>query len=738
MNILLSVIWSILSMVIHIWLPGYIILSQFEKNGRWTVSDSFFMGLACLFVVGALAIPFSTSTQSYILIVRSAMIFIVGIFLVIVIIRRWRFGFPKFGERKFLQQVYGYLLEEIQKRVPKYYIFISLSTFMLAFLFVSTHNIGFDDTEHLKYLNDVINKNPFPSFQPLTQRWSAARYPYFGLLLGILSFGITGGVIFIYYFTGCAILINFLLKAFTISLHNSKQYASSIFVFLAIIVVLMYGGSDNYFNYGIYPLQQSKLLFMTGLLFLFHGLRRNGISLDFVIGSALVTLGAVYHLNLVLTYIAVIPFVSCFFFFFTKGKISRLVLVMTLAVFPLITIPSGVNKEIAFLKFEPLPLAKKIEVMKTDEQADEQEPIDEGFIKIFMDDLVSVFEQGKRLVSLPLKWIAVGRYNARYISRSYIYEFFLIASLVFICPYLLKSIRITYLIVIISTIIIVYNIITVVPRQLVLSFFRPGTVSMIVDLNGDEWKRRNQSVFWTDEYTALYLQALYGVQAKSLTAYKQLVAFSPLKKFDSNDSIELLSELDEGDSLVLNGRYWGQPAVHQWMSKTDESTETVLEKYSDFSRGNLFLGNIIVRKFVSLVKEQLTIPVLVEDARILNRPRPGWPEQGFSKDKYQIDKYRDSIFIKIYNVKKNDTVIFYFDYHGDNIKLKKFSGCNKGDLSLIENNSYQTRYFIHEDCGVLSFYFKVSSKEGLGIVKSVRIAIKPKEDICDKSAGRCN
>ncbi|MHC8598992.1 hypothetical protein ACYVVU_11985 [Arenicellales bacterium IMCC55707] len=415
-------------------------------------------------------------------------------------------------------------------------------------LFVVTHNIGFDDIAHLKYLADIKDETIFPVFIEVREGWSVARYPMFGLLVKGLTLDLAGGGFFGYYFFGLGVLVFFLAKIYEVVLEateNSKAGSAAYFITLGILIT---GSFDNYLNFGLYPLQQAKLIFLTGIVYLIAFIRDRGSKALLFLGGALIAASLIYHFNMLLLAPLALVLGAGFSFLERKNRRGLLALVMVMAI-PVLTATMALPSEGGFVRhYEPVKeVVVEVDTVKPPEPA--------------------LFERLRTTVVNLALWFKDGHYKDFYIARVYSSEIALIPVVVF-GMVALRSASILYPVsIMFLALTFTFQTVTRVPMQAFSALLQSGPWVIAVDF----WRsnielKKEQNMYSTDAYTALVLNSLGYSNIFGFDSKKANQIFSPLigePNIDPRDSFAYTAG-DANPSLLINSRYWGSRTLEKF------------------------------------------------------------------------------------------------------------------------------------------------------------------------------
>ena len=557
-------------------LPALFLLNSCLKESEWSLTDAFFLGilLNVFFAIGLL--PFVDSTQALSDLVRIAITALC--FLLVA------FEIKKRTLREYLKRMYGACCLSLQKAQGLIVCVVTL----LFVLFVFSHNLGFDDVAHLHYLDGVFDGKLFPVYRDLVDRWEAARYPAFGLLIGVLGSGVEGSGLFLYYLSGLLVHICFFVKVYEFCYARFRNVWQGLAVTALTAFILTVFALGNYFNYGLYPLGVSKLLFMIGVCYLFLNWRTTQQRTWFFMGAGLLTTAVLYHLNLLLLFVFFIPFLLVYIFIQRKSFKEWVVYCCFFFSFSVLAIPSALAPQNGIFHYiEPIRVVKS---------GENKAPV----------EIPSVFEKDIIKIERLVNWVEEGRYKAEYFKRAFSPELFLVPTVVvFFCSFSLYQF-LSYIFVCLFLITISVEVVRTVPRQMMIASFRSGTIWMIADLLRSNVDLRATDMIRTDPYTGLYLKVLGRTQVKVMDAYEQTLLFYPFFSLQTAKE-QLVSSVDR--QYLVNGRMLGIPGVTR-LSEKEKDVLSQQKKKIIQTETNFTLLNYSSMAFSTLkmLKEQLFLP----------------------------------------------------------------------------------------------------------------------------------
>ena len=524
----MSVFLIILALIFQILVPGWAVARCFRRNV--SLSDAFAAGIL---IATTAFLFFSIFFDGIDTIALAYRVTLIGVTIISV--------FRLASER----QSGHYWGSEIALSFSRFPVLLSTITICGACLFVVTHNIGFDDIAHLKYLADIKDETIFPVFIEVREGWSVARYPMFGLLVKGLTLDLAGGGFFGYYFFGLSVLVFFLAKVYEVVLEAKASSKAGSAAYLISFGILIIGSFDNYLNFGLYPLQQAKLIFLTGIVYLVAFTRDRDSKVLLFLGGALIAASLVYHFNMLL--LAPLAFVlgAGFLFLERKDRGGLLTLAMVMVI-PALTAAMALRSEGGFVRhYEPVTeVVVEVDSVKPPESA--------------------LFERvWTKVVSLAL-WLKDGHYKDFYIARVYSSEMAL-APLAVIGTIAFGSVSILYPVsILFFAFVFTFQTITRLPAQASSALLQSGPWVIAADFwRSDISLKKEQKKYLTDAYTALVLNGLGYSCVNGLDSKQANQIFSPL--IGEPDLTARKSTLNAGGfALLVNSRYWGHGALEKF------------------------------------------------------------------------------------------------------------------------------------------------------------------------------
>jgi hypothetical protein len=691
---ILSIIGScILIVFLQLLVPGFVVLGRVIKSTRWSLADSFFCGWLLNVFAGFLLLPFFNDTLRLSLAVR--------VFIVLVCL----YGIFSIGPMRDVVWFWN----DISKRVIKKsfaihpFFIISLVAF-LCVLLVGGHNLGYDDVAHLVYLDKVLSGHPFPVYIAFAENWEAARYPSFGLLVGIMGAGITGSALCLYYLLPLFLLLVFVAKIFSFVVLKSNNVLQGYGSVAVVISILVYLGHDNYLNFAVYPLQVAKLLLMSGIIYLLLVWREEKSLVWFVIGAGLLNLSLLHHLNIILP-LAVIFLVIFLYVVLIKKRLFKIA-VHSILLFGLIIIavPASFVAENSIIRYIPPPLEEP--------KKDKSVKIEKEKISV----LDKIIFQGKR----ALNWVREGGYKQDRIIRVFSADLLLVPLAVLIFSYFQIAWIFLSIIVAFSALIISVEMARTVPKQYLTTLFRGSTLTFIYDFQRSNLSLEDDSRLETDGYTALYLTLLGRKNVHEMNELNQTILFYPFFPFP--EAKKLATGLENSKAL-LNGRLWGPTAVSRWHSQSENSL-THLADHLEKLEQNFTLQNVssVFSGFIKFFVDQLNTPFVVIDLRTLKADQ----EQLFDLiPSGEPMIWRDRAVVPLYDLPRGTRVEIVSDKEEGNFRMKGVIS-DPPDSLVVEPDDENKNTFIitaRDDCdrALLLMQHHLGHLSGLGTLTSLKV-----------------
>jgi len=449
----------------------------------------------------------------------------------------------------------------------KYVFWVGLASTLFLAGHVAFHNLGYDDIAHLQYLMSVSEGELFPLYRSIVGGWYGARYPYFGIVIGTLGSGIRAGGFVSYYLIGAMVLTFFVVKVYEEIYRFQGNYKTAVAGAALGAMILHMGGFDSYFNFGLYPLQQSKLIVLTGLLYLLVRPNTTISFTNFTIGTMLVTLGVSYHLNLLLLVPAYLLILALILFLRVPNWRTRTRWLMISLIFPFLVIVGGTFGSNQVIKYqEPFAGAKV--------------PAAETSSRVNSPDLQE--DQSARIG----EWITKGRDRQLYIQRAYSVEMLLLSGL-FLVSTAIKLSSMSRLLVLLSIGALGFGAITSaqrLPSQALSAIVKSGPIVFVADLlrSGIDIESLDKQGVITDPYSSVILRSL-GVRSVAEVQPPVIqYLFSPLFTLEGVNYGILREGFDHDKIIFLNTRLWGPMAFERLEGATRDTRGSIDESIDQF------------------------------------------------------------------------------------------------------------------------------------------------------------
>jgi len=652
----MSALLVILTLFLQILVPGWVVMRCFRRS--ISLSDAFAAGVL---IATTTFLFFSVLFDRIDSIALAYRITLVGVTIISL--------FRLLSERKSGR----YWRSEIALSFCRFPVLLSSITILGSCLFVVTHNVGFDDVAHLKYLVDVKDETIFPVFIEVREGWSVARYPLFGLMVKGLTFGLASGGFFGYYFFGLGVLVFFLAKVYDVVLEarpNSKAGSAAYLISLAILII---GSFDNYLNFGFYPLQQAKLIFLTGIVYLIAFARDRDSKVFLLLGGALIAASFVYHFNMLLLAPLALVLGAGFLFVERKDRRGLLALVMVMVI-PVLTATMALRSDGGFVRhYEPVKeVVVEVDTVKPPEPA--------------------LFEQvWTTVVNLAL-WFKDGHYKDFYFARVYSSEIVLIPFAV-LGTIALGSISILYPVsIMFFALTFTFQTVTRVPTQAVSALIKSGPWVIAADFwRSDIAFKKEQKIFVTDAYTALVLNGLGYSPVNGLDAEKANQIFSPLIGEPNLNARNAFFDIagDASSSLLINSRYWGSRTLEKFGIEDPilvPEIDQILDRF--INNGQKREMTSVVTSIIPIVREIVNSPLVEVSGEQISHY---WnkPLRLEISEIPNVSYYRDSTVITIPNMLSDKNYLLEVRGVGDffEVMIKKEGDHIFRNLPLIERES---------------------------------------------------
>lgn len=576
--------------------------------------------------------------------------------------------------------------------IRRYLALIGSIVAILLGVHVVTHNVGFDDIAHLDYLLEIPAGDRFPVFRSIVGDWYGARYPYYGLVIGTLGTGLSGGILISYYVLGGLVFVFFLLKIFEVISTYQRGYRAAVATLFLVSIILLVGGIDSYFNFGLYPLQQAKLFFMIGLIYIVAHPQKRATQTDYIVGTCLVSLGIFYHLNLFLLIPAYLVVLAIVIVVRTHGWKEKLVYSMIPFILPVLVAVATVNPDNRFIRYEEPP-------------AVESSASGEVLPKPTFFDRLS-----EKLESLA-GWIKKGRYRDEYITRAYSNEIVLVPALVLVATSVAGGVLGWLWIP--SCLVFGWALgsqsISTLPKQLVSAYFKSGPAFVVFDLarSAIDIDGVDKKSIVTDPYTKIMLRSLGYQQINSTELPITPYLFSPLVRSDGIGYGLKRAGLPEESTMIFNSRLWGPKAAARFEGRAlgmaypfDAAVEGLIEKQ------RIQEVMHIARAFKSLANQFFKLKLVVRQSSSAGYPEEMGPP--FIKFTEVASVYRDTALVNLGTLEANRIKVVRVYGTGDGIVI---------DRSILSGEHITIKKFHMADS------INPSAPKGIGIIASSRVNI---------------
>ncbi|MDC1098244.1 hypothetical protein OAT46_07280, partial [Gammaproteobacteria bacterium] len=443
--------------------------------------------------------------------------------------------------------------------------------------------------------------------------------------------------------------------------------------YLISLGILIIGSFDNYLNFGLYPLQQAKLIFLTGIIYLIAFLGNRDSKVLLFLGGALIVTSLIYHFNMLLLSPVALALGAGFFFMERKDQRGLLALAMVVVI-PLLTAPMAFRSDGGFVRhYEPVKeVAVEVDIVKPPESP----LVERVWIKV---------------ISLAL-WFKDGHYKDFYIARVYSSEIVLIPLVVF-GMVALGFASILYLVsIMFFALAFSFQTVTKVPKQAFSALLQSGPWLIAADFwRSDIPIKREQNIYSTDAYTALVLNSLGYSNIVGLDSKQASQIFSPLigePNINAGDAVAGTAGYSSS-SILINSRYWGHGALEKF-----GIDDRVLAPKVDTSLSR-FLNNGQKRGLKSMTASLM--PTLRE---IVNSPLVEVSGQQIShywnkplrleiSETPNVSYYRDSTVITIPNMLADKNYLLEITGLGDffEVMIKKEGDHFFRNLPVVERES---------------------------------------------------
>ena len=652
----------IVGLVFQVLLPGWLIARLFGRNV--SLSDGFATGiLAVIFATLASALTFSN--------IETISIAARGLLASVSVLAIWQ-----------LLRAGGRVSQEAQafiRSAKEFPWLLSLVIVVATSLFILSHNLGFDDIAHLHYLSKIKGEVLFPVFVEVREGWFVGRYPLFGLTIGMLSEGIPGGGFYTYYFIGVATLIFLLAKIYDLVRVRSGSTRTASAFYLLAVTILIAASFDNYLNFGLYPLQQAKILFLFGSIFLIAFLFDRQHLFNLILSGGLLAGSIAYHFNLFLLAPVVIIAGMCVLIIERKRSRSLKALALILVI-PLMISTLALRSESGFVRFEE-PVREAVE------QIEVAKPPEPSALELIWMRLKSI-----------AKWISDGHYRDFYIARVYSLEMLLIPVVILGGSYLRATPVLYPAGLLLFLIAFGVQAGARLPTQLASMLLQGGPWMVAMDFwrSGIDVNRSKNSFLYTDAYTALVLSGLGVSNVVGLDSKIANQIFSPLISEPSpavRNSFESFASASDV-SLLMNARYWGMGVL----KKYGVLGELPLLEVDNDIRGMIAYAQNrkferIVAALLPIAKRQVAMPMVevyresVDDNWLRS---PG----AHPNNQSRVTIYRDSALIKLPDLGFGEVAKLNVDGVGDSFDVMVRTQGERylKGLTLLSSNKHKDSF----------------------------------------------
>jgi hypothetical protein len=663
-----SLLLSCCSILFFLWIPGCFLASWLDEKNESSLSSSFFWGWVLNAVLACSILPFVSSTAQLALYLKIGCWLFVGIALII-----WRI-------QGHLANRLANLLRYCLSSFSPTHILLFCTSLLLYLSYVATHDLGFDDTSYIHYLFKVVNGIPFQtSLNPADQLpVEMANHPFFGVILGSLSVGIRGGVVFLYYLIGFLVLLHFLLLSYEHFIQKEKTTSEAIAGVGLIVVALIFCGLENYLNFGNYPAQQSKLLLLSALVCLLKPVKtESGISSSFWLGSALLCCATLHNLSLIIVYACIVPLFLPFALKQAKPFSSKIKVFAIILLFPLLTMPTVLHPTQGFIgnskPFKLTVFTSVIKVMDSNDQMRKQNhpaTATSGQIIQKGETAHPIIQTAKKIIQEAIP-----------------YEFIAVVAILLFSSFFFRLAVLKVLALIVAFLALAFNYCTVIPKQAVIAYYRSSPFLILHDLYQTRELWDSSTRYWSDPYTSLYLQILSQLDCRALPPLPELLAFSPLFKPGAENLAARMIESTSRDKWVLNSRYWGIEDFKR-RDKRFQMKRSPSSGQFNGDQNDLFLFQTIIKNTLEIFKQKLHTPLLVASINKENQPprNTKWSE-------YLVQTNKNALFY-------NDAAVFHLHgvSSGDRYQLKMKSQSREIKLiSVLPEKSFDRREVTQKD-----------------------------------------
>jgi len=429
---------------------------------------------------------------------------------------------------------------------------------------------------------------------------------------------------------------------------GSIRTASAFYLLAATILIA--GSFDNYLNFGLYPLQQAKLLFLFGSVFLVAFLFDRQHILSLVLSGGLFVSGVAYHFNLFLLVPIVIIAGICVLILERKRSRSLKALAL-ISIMPLMAGILALRPESGFVRFEE-PEKEAVEQVEAVKRPESRA------LELILSRLRSI-----------AKWVSDGHYRDFYISRVYSLEMLLIPALVLgglylrIIPALYPAGLVLFLFALGA------HAGARLPVQLASVILQSGPWLIMTDFwrSGIDVNRSKNSILYTDAYTALVLNRLGVSNVVGVDSKIANQIFLPLISEPSPDLKNALEIGARGGDIgfLMNSRYWGMGVLEKYgvlgelpSLEVDDDLNGVLSDAQSRKLGR------ILSSLRPIVKRQIAMPII----ELTGESAEGIVARSSSVDstnQSRVAVYRDSALLTLPALGFGDVAVLKVDGVGE-------------------------------------------------------------------------
>jgi hypothetical protein len=700
-NLFLDLALSVFILFFQIILPGIALAILFARKTRWTLTDAFFSGIVWNLLLALVLTPLLN--DSYLISLSTR---ILGLLLTVSAVL-WVY-------KRRPESALDNFKSSIRQSLSWHHFFLASGVIIITSLFVATHNLGFDDVAHLKYTHEASTGTPYPSFRLLVGEWYAARYPLYGVFIGSLSQGVASSSLIIYYLLGLTIVTAFIIKVYEMILAGKQQKSVALATSFITAALLATVGLDNYFNYGIYPLQQAKLMFIIGLIYVIAGWGVLKHYFYYFIGAGLISLSILYHLNLILLYAVSVPAILLFLYIKKKHHKEWLALSFVLLSFPALAVPTALAPESGFLSYREEP-----DIPSTGDKPKVKPPKPSYWEKLLIK------------TQKMLNWVKDGRYKNKYIQRAFSWEVLLIPLLVVLLIRIGLQRRLGLAASIIAAFLIIQQLMMTVPQQLLSSTLRSGTAWMLWDLYRSMPLRQNAQNIASDPYTAFYLKLLGNKNIAAIDPEYSLLSFYPFFPETEKRFVPQKGSADTNYRLLMNGRYWGNQVIQQWNPQADDKLKAFANDIVHFNTvDNLVALKSGIKQGMGFIRDQFSSQLFIDEQAKAVSAKEYLSTIIQHLPDAPVTRYRDTVIFQLSELIAGEDLSFLITGSGSIDYFTSFSDGKYQPLPIDEQSTNEIEFEISENRGKTYFVFSLSQYghlEGLGSIDSFEVRSSKRE-----------